>query len=322
MVKRFFALLADATDLRNRAARALGCVSYEDTRVGALPARLFRPPENGRKEEAGVVFCPAWLVDHRLYTRLCLGLAASGYHVLAFDFIGEGRAPGTSWTSWDTFLDGRIFYHRRNAENARAALDLLEKVVDGGPMALAGHSRGGYQAATLPDRRVGARVSIQPFNWIVPPASWFVLPAAAGKINELLASFGGSQRTIPLPAEPRVGDKTLFFSGDLDWGLAPPLLNQLPMYRAARSPKAWVSIAGAEHLLPISDLPTFPHWTRSTILHYSVAWLDHHLRGDEEAAGRVLEARTGVSFLDAVLPNPGGATRKVFGVEVPRCPEL
>lgn len=299
MVKRFFAALADVTDLRNRAGRVLGRVSYEDTHVGTLPARLFRPPENGRREEAGVVFCPAWLVDHRLYTRLCLGMAAAGYHVLAHDFIGEGRAPGTSWTSWDTFLDGRIFYHRQNARNVKAALDFLEEEVDGGPMALAGHSRGGYQAATVADKRVKVRVCIQPFNWIVPPASWFVLPF-----------------------EKRVGPNTLFFSGDLDGVLAPPLLNQLPMYRAADPPKAWVSIIGSEHLLPISDLPTFPHWTRSIILHYSVAWLDHLLREEEEAADRILESRAGVSLLDAVLPNPGGATRKVFGVEVPRCPAL
>ncbi|MEM3087349.1 MAG: alpha/beta fold hydrolase [Halobacteria archaeon] len=295
MVRRAFALLADVTDLRNRAARALGRVSFEEASVGDLPARLFRPPENGG-EPAGVVFCPAWLVDHRLYTRLCLGLAAAGYHVLAFDFLGEGRAPGTTRTSWDTFIDGRMFYHRRNAENARAALDALESVVEGGPLALMGHSRGGYQAATVRDDRVKARVSIQPFNWILPPASTFVLPL-----------------------EKRVHPNTLFISGDLDLVLAPNYFNDLPMYRAADPPKAWLSIIGSEHLLPISDLPSVPHWTKDLILHYATAWLDYLLRGDSGRAREMVRSRPGVSLLIAHLHELGLDTRQVLGVEIPRC---
>lgn len=297
MVRRAFALLADVTDLRNRTERALGRVSYEDTTVGDLPARLFRPPESGG-DPAGVAFCPAWLVDHRLYTRLCLGVAAAGYHVLAFDFRGEGRAPGTTRTSWDTLIDGRLFYHRRNAENVRAALDHLEdEVLDGGVLGLMGHSRGGYQAATVRDDRIKARVSIQPFNWILPPASTFVLPL-----------------------EKRVGPNTLFISGDLDLVLAPNFLNDLPMYRAADPPKVWLSIIGSEHLLPISDLPSLPHWTRGLILHYSVAWLDYLLRGDEEAARLAIQTRPGVSLLIAHLHELGLHTRQVVGIEIPRCP--
>lgn len=296
MVRRFFALLADATDLRNRVERALGRVGFEDTKAGALPARLFRPSSSGRGKGAGVVFCPAWLVDHRLYTRLCLGLAEAGYHVLAFDFIGEGRAPGTTRTSWDTFIDGRLFYHRRNAENVRAALDRLEEEVDG-PLGLVGHSRGGYHAATVPDDRVEARVSIQPFNWILPPASTFVLPL--GK---------------------RVGQNTLFISGDLDLVLAPLFMNDLPMYRAADPPKAWISIVGSEHLLPISDLPSFPHWTRPLILYYATAWLDLLLRGERGAVSRLAESKPGVSVHFARLPDEGVDLRRVFGVDLPSCP--
>ncbi len=292
MVKRFFAALADVTDLRNRAERALGRVSYEDTHVGTLPARLFRPPENGRREEAGVVFCPAWLVDHRLYTRLCLGLAAAGYHVLAFDFIGEGRAPGATWTSFDTLLTGRFLHYKRNARNVKAALDRLEEEVEG-PLGLVGHSRGGYHAATVRDKRVEARVSIQPFNWILPPGAYFLLPFPK-----------------------RVHPNTLFISGDLDLVLAPNFLNDLPMYRAADPPKMWVSIVGSEHLLPISDLPSFPHWTRSLILHYAAAWLDYTLKGQKGAVKHLTESLPGISIHIAHLHEEGVDLRQLFGFDL------
>lgn len=292
MVKRFFAALADVTDLRNRAELALGCISYEETHVETLPARLFRPPESVRKEQAGIVFCPAWLVDHRLYTRLCLGLAAAGYHVLAFDFAGEGRAPGATWTSADTLLTGRFLHYKRNARNVVAALDRLEEEVEG-PLGLVGHSRGGYQAATVRDPRVEARVSIQPFNWIVPPAAYFFLPFPK-----------------------RVHPGTLYISGDLDLLLAPSLLNDLPMYRAADPPKMWVSIVGSEHLLPISDLPSFPRWTRSLILHYAVAWLDYLLKGRKEAVPRLAESRPGISVHIARLHEEGMDICRLFGIDL------
>jgi uncharacterized OsmC-like protein/fermentation-respiration switch protein FrsA (DUF1100 family) len=226
-------------------------VSFTGSSGAQLSARLSLPPDGGVRACALFAHCFTCSKDLKPIVNISRAMTQQGLAVMRFDFTGlgesEGDFAGTTFSS--------------NIEDLIAAAAFMEREFDA-PAILVGHSLGGaavlQAAARLPSVRAVATIGA-PFD----PAhvtNLFVdaLPdiAAHGSADVVLAG-----RRFTLSRD---------FVRDLDshnveatlQSLRRPLLifhsptdntvgieNAALLYRAARHPKSFVSLDGADHLL-------------------------------------------------------------------------
>jgi alpha-beta hydrolase superfamily lysophospholipase len=209
--------------------------------------------------------------DYRAVFHISRELARSGIGILRFDFTGLGESEGDfSKTNFSS-----------NVEDLLAAAKFLEARF-GAPRVLLGHSLGGAAAIVAARRVAGCRAVVAlcaPFE----PAGG----GALGRAGELARQAG--------EAEVSIGGRSFrlsrAFFEDLDRvrvdsavrALGKPLLlfhspqdqvvefeSGLRIFEAAASPKSFVSVEGADHLLSAAEDARF-------VAALTRAWLERYL---------------------------------------------
>lgn len=223
--------------------------------TGARLQGVLHTPEDGVRGSVLLAHCFTCSKDVHTMTRLARGLADAGYTVLRFDFTGLGDSEGDFGATSISHDVGDV---------VAAATALLER--SDGPCGLLGHSLGGT-AVLLAAERLPAIGSLVVLN----------APATAAHLRGLLAeheprireqgcatvSIGG--RPFPIGAD-FLDD--LAAHDDLDHvsALGRPLLvvhavddrvvavsEGEQLFAAARQPKGFAPLLGADHLLTRRD---------------------------------------------------------------------
>jgi dienelactone hydrolase len=122
--------------------------------VGAvtLAGLLHAPAADGPLQGTGIVLVPGGLVRrtglHRLYLTAARALTSRGAWVLRFDLPGVGESGGAVRAVTSTRLASLAGSH---VEEARAALDLVERETGAGTLVVLGHCSGGRSALACAD---------------------------------------------------------------------------------------------------------------------------------------------------------------------------
>lgn len=210
-----------------------------------LAGVLHLPPDGPPRGGLLVAHCFTCGKDLLTSTRLARGLADAGWAVLRFDFTGRGESEGEfSETTISTSLD-----------DLGGALDALAGRT-GGRLGVVGHSYGGAAAVLAAERRPDVR-------------SVAVLgsPSTPAHLTRLLESEGG-RHSVTVGGRRFALDPDFvadLHRQDLDRCLAVlqrPLLvlhgladrvvdveEGEALFAAARQPKAFLPLLGADHLL-------------------------------------------------------------------------
>lgn len=244
----------------------------------SFPGLLFRPcdrscrdrPAGLRSHEPpypGVVVMHGGAASQEPYMWAAEGLAEAGYMVLT---LSIGRTADSHY------------------EDTRAALDWLlssanprRSELDASRLGLAGHSAGGVAVSRLgqEDPRIDALVS------------W------------------DRAQSGPMPADLRLRTPALFLTADFNCQRVPVCLPErypappdphgpgnkdedFQRVRAAGVETMKIALRAATHL----DFTEFPQANGSrhgviTTLYYTLAWLDRHLKGADDALGRLVATR-------------------------------
>jgi alpha-beta hydrolase superfamily lysophospholipase len=221
--------------------------------TGAELAAVFHPaepvgPGGAARGSLLVVHCFTCSKDLHTMSRLARGLAANGFAVLRFDFTGLGESGGDFA---ETTLSTDVL-------DLRAALACLREHGPA-PYGLVGHSMGGaaglLAAAELPALRalavLGAPCTAEHIRALLPgvePGGGEVevrigersFPISPGFVDDL-ARHEVERRTAEL------GRPLLVLHGLEDQVV--PVEHGERLFAAARQPKAFVPLLGADHLL-------------------------------------------------------------------------
>ncbi len=226
-------------------------VTFRGSREADLAGVLHRPDGEAR---GGVLLahCFTCSKDLAISTRLADGLAAAGYVALRFDFTGLGRSGGEFADTTFTTDVGDL---------TRAAMWMIDQGL--GPCAMVGHSLGG--AATLI-----AAARVRPVRSVAVIGA----PADPGHVRHLIddeasaaiaaegcaiADIGG--RPFPI-SRAFIDALSRYDSEGAIASLGRPLLvlhspddaivpvsEGERIFTAARQPKAFMPVPGADHLL-------------------------------------------------------------------------
>ena len=216
----------------------------------ALDARLDLPKG---EPPALAVFAPCFTCskDSFAASRIARGLVARGIGVLRFDFTGLGESKGD-------FAETTFSSHVRDV--VLAAAELRER--GAGPLLLIGHSLGGAAvlaaAAEIPEA-----VALATINAPFEPAHVFTrLPGVESKLEEAgeaEVEIGGRTYTIGRPflddargcelgeAIRSLGKALFVFHATTDTTVG--LDHARRIYEAAKHPKSFVALDGADHVL-------------------------------------------------------------------------
>lgn len=237
--------------------------------AGQRLAGVLHVPEGRPRGSALLAHCFTCSKDIHTMTRLSKGLADAGYAALRFDFTGLGESGGEfSGTTVSTNV----------ADLARAATALIEEGY--GPCSLLGHSLGGA-AALLAAHRLKTVRSVTVIGAPASPAHVRHLlrdhEDAIGREGAATVEIAG--RRFPISAEffrdleahdqeGRVASlgRSLLVMHAVDDEVV-PIEEAERTFAAARQPKAFVPLIGADHLLT-------DRRAAEAALSMIVAWLD------------------------------------------------
>jgi dienelactone hydrolase len=220
-----------------------------------------------------IVFGHGFAVTPKIYARLLRSWARAGYVVAAPVFpLGNADAPGGPNEN-DLVNQPRdmSFVISQLTAAARPPASFLQGLIDAHEIAVSGQSDGGDTALAAAynahdfDRRIGAAVILSGAE--IPGLGGFDFPAGG---PPLLATQGTADTINPPSAT------TKFFA-------------------VARRPKFLLWLIGARHLGPYtSQQPQL-----GIVERVSIAFLDHFLKGERGALGRMVSAGTvpGVSHM-------------------------
>lgn len=220
-------------------------------------AAVLDTPDGEIRAFAIFAHCFACTKDLNATVRISRALAAQGYGVLRFDFTGIGQSGGEfSETSVTSTVDDLL-----------CAADFLRKN-DRAPDLLVGHSIGGaaviLAAATgeLPELRAVATIGAPSSTEHLRGTLEQVAPGAAGvaardgvaemKIGGRVLRLGRAlvddlDHESVLAAAGRLKKPLLIFHSPIDATVG--IENASALFQAAKHPKSFVSIDGADHLL-------------------------------------------------------------------------
>jgi dienelactone hydrolase len=167
---------------------------------------------------------------------------------------------------------------------------VLDALADGGPVALVGHSLGGWTvlAATDVDPRIGAVVAMAPGGSDHPTPGVLRLPLAFTRSPAVPTLFLAAENDVPIPLDDVL---------DVHHRAGPP--KQLVVLRRADHAHFVDDVAGDHEALRAMSLPGDAAWMPAAMLPMdrltpteqarefargpTLAHLDAHLRGDAEA---------------------------------------
>ena len=267
-----------------------------------LSGRLRRPTGQPRGW-AVLAHCFTCGKDLRAARKITDALAEAGFGVLRFDFTGLGDSEGA-------FEETSFF---SNVQDLVSAAQWLEET-EAAPALMVGHSLGGTAVIAAAARlatvqavaTIGSPYSPSHAAWILDPVREQV--EAAGKATITLAG-----RELCVGKELLDDLDRTSIERDLQ-GLRRPLLvlhspqdtvvgidNARDMYLAARHPKSFVSLDGADHLL---SHPADAVWAG----HMIAAWAGRVIPEVDEPTTRakrgVVEVVTGAGFRSEVRAGP------------------
>lgn len=281
--------------------------TFTNDRGIELSARLTRPATTPRAV-ALFAHCFTCSKDLRVERRLVRALSDQGFAVLAFDFTGLGRSKGD-------FADST--FASDTADLVAAAAYLREEIE--APSLLVGHSLGGaavaVASAEIPEVRAIATIA-------APADPTHVTALFADALDEIReqgsADVTIAGRTFTITSDfveqlaehrPRTALRDfdgalLIFHSPVDETVGIDSAEQL--YRAARHPKSFVSLDGADHLL------TDEH-DAAYVAAVTTAWADRYLpAADDEVDtdnGADTEPGTGDYGDNAVVAHNDGGLR-------------
>ncbi|NNF57264.1 MAG: OsmC family protein [Rhodothermaceae bacterium] len=217
-----------------------------------LAARLDRPAQGEPLAYALFAHCFTCSKDLHAVRRIGKALTARGFAVLAFDFTGLGQSEGDfKHTSFSTTLDDLV----RAAQHLEAEYHA--------PQLLIGHSLGGAAvlaaAEQIPSARAVATIGAPCDPGHVRHLFTHAEPEIAAK-GEAEVSIGGrpfcirQQFLADLASHEAMADRIarldkalLIFHAPQDQIVG--IEQAAHIYRAAKHPKSFVSLDGADHLL-------------------------------------------------------------------------
>jgi uncharacterized OsmC-like protein/fermentation-respiration switch protein FrsA (DUF1100 family) len=244
--------------------------------------------------------------DNLAAKRISERLAMCGIGVLRFDFTGLGTSEGN-------FSDTHF---SSNVDDLVAAADFL-RAHHGAPAILVGHSLGGAAVLAAAHRVADARAVVTIAAPSDPTHVTGLFREDVGKIREqgeVEVSLAGRPFRIKREflddiAEQRITDRLtalrkalLIFHSPTDDTVG--IDNASHIFAAAKHPKSFVSLAGADHLLSKKSDATY-------VANVIAAWAERYLeqpaeRSDEQIEiGTVLVRETGAGkFQQEVLSGP------------------
>ncbi|GAA1903353.1 hypothetical protein GCM10009716_11660 [Streptomyces sodiiphilus] len=247
-------------------------LSFAGAHGDCLAARLELPADREPVAYALFAHCFTCGKDLPAATRIARGLAARGIGVLRFDFTGLGRSGGDfAHTNFSS-----------NVEDLVLAADALRQEYRA-PSLLIGHSLGGAAVLAAAERIEGVRA-----------VATVAAPADPGHVEHLLSEATAEIRERG-EAEVRLAGRTFLIrrqflddiadqpQRDRIGGLGVPLLvlhspqdelvdvdNARLIFEAARHPKSFVALDGADHLLSGRE---DPGWVADLL----AVWVRRHL---------------------------------------------
>jgi dienelactone hydrolase len=270
-------------------------ISFRATNGAKLNGHIFLPPEGVTGRLPGVVITTGSIQGYQeMYYWAAEGLAEAGYQVMTYDVQGQGNS-GTfpameNCTSIDT-CSGVPFQQSYNFfQGTEDALNFFfsdanpgRDRLDPGRVGIAGHSLGASAVSTVGqcDRRVKAIVA------------WDNL-APAGDCTQGGTISGYPQGT---PDQPRNDVPALGLSAEY-------FFNPTPMQDAPDPHAKWAGFealraAGTDTMELTLRSSTHLEWTyvpyilpasrlgERVSMHYTLAWFDRYLKGDESATERL-----------------------------------
>ncbi len=254
-------------------------VSFTGAFGDSLAARLERPAGETRAY-ALFAHCFTCSKDLKAAVRISRGLAARGIAVLRFDFTGIGESEGDfAGTDFSSNLDDLV-----------AAADFLRREHEA-PRLLVGHSLGGAAvlaaAARIPEARAVATIAapsdLEHLRSVLLAQAPELETAGEARVNlggrtvrvrrELLEDLAGRRLE---EAVAGLGRALLLFHSPVDQTVA--IEHATRLYRAARQPKSFVALDGADHLL--LERPADAGFVAEVL----VAWAGRYVAADTSAA--------------------------------------
>lgn len=225
--------------------------AFINSRGLQLDARLDRP--EGRGEQAWVVFahCFTCNKDFKAAAYVSRALVDHGLGVMRFDFTGLGQSQGA-------------FEETNFSSNVTDILSAAHYLTEIGrsPKLLVGHSLGGTAALFA----AGRIASVSAVVTIGSPAEPGHLMRHFGKVKEEIEKTGRAQivvdgrpftvrrqfvqdleQTSPAERIGRIGKALLILHSPQDDTVG--IENAAAIFKAARHPKSFVALDGADHLL-------------------------------------------------------------------------
>ncbi len=230
-------------------------VTFTSARGQQLAGRLELPADRHPHQYAIFAHCFTCSKDLRAVRRISESLTAAGFGLLRFDFTGLGSSEGE-------FSDSDF---GGNVEDLLAASAFMEEYFRA-PALLVGHSLGGAAclaaAFELPEVRavatLGAPASPEHVTHLFSQDLETIEAEGSAEVN-----IGGRPFTIRKqfldnltehPLESRLGKlgkALLFLHSPQDTTVG--ITNAELLYKAARHPKSFISLDGADHLLSRSE---------------------------------------------------------------------
>lgn len=237
--------------------------------AGAELAGVLHRPDGAAHGSVLLAHCFTCSKDLHTMTRLSRTLTDGGYVVLRFDFTGLGSSEGDFVATTVSTNVGDL---------SRAALTLIELGV--GPCALVGHSLGGAAALLAAQRLKTVRSVVA----LAAPSTPDHVRHLLGPVEERIESEGEATVTIAgrsfTVAEAFLADLGRHDQEASVGELGRPLLVVHPtadtvvpitegerIFAAARQPKGFLPVPGADHLL---SRPADAEWVGQMV----VSWLD------------------------------------------------
>ena len=252
-------------------------VSFRNTRDYLLSARLELPANGHPRAYALFAHCFTCNKNFNAVRNISRALSEMGYGVLRFDFTGLGESEGS-------FADSTF---TANVEDLMAAASFLEREFEA-PSLILGHSLGGAAAIFAGDRlksikavcTIGAPSDPAHVQHLLSQSlDQIKLEGAAevsigGRPFIVEKAFIDDLKTHSMQRVLNKGQKALLIMHSPQDEVV-PVSNAAEIYKAARHPKSFISLDGADHMLSDSELSIYA-------ANMICSWADRYLPKLEE----------------------------------------
>lgn len=273
----FLLLLSSIAIVGAKEIRVLN-VTFENSSGMEISALLCLPAEGGK--HPAIVGCGGWAGSLHQYNHWPKFFAENGYVALWIEPTFETNAALSAFglSVWPQDVKDAIDW----------LLDNFSDFVDEEKIGLIGHSLGAMAVTktTSMDPRVKAVVALSTPNPSAMRDLNAPLMVITGDLDLSTYEIAGFVRNFFIPWLEPLRLLSLPFLLPLSFFINMASLIALPSYNYAKPPKEIIVISGGTHngISKIgSALWPKPSWELDMCEHYSLAWFDYYLKGDESA---------------------------------------